>query len=129
MKLTWRDIVTAALAVAGGAVVYAKFYDYSWAMIGSWRSSVAVLAIAGLAMFAFSGFDFANRSILNIGEIFLGIVAIGLALTGMVVASEPVFYSFAAILGILWLVDTARHARHSLLHEGTTSFHRHVPVH
>lgn len=132
MKLSWRDIVTTLLALAGGAVVYAKFYDYSWAVIGSWRSAVAVLAAIGVLMFAFSAFDFANRSILNIGEMVVGVAAIGLAVTGMIFASSTVFYSLAVALGVLWLVDTARHARHSWIGDegmGTTTFHHHAHVH
>ena len=132
MKLSWRDIVTTILALAGGAVVYAKFYNYSWALIGSWRSAVAVLAGIGVLMFAFSAFDFANRSILNVSEMLTGIVAIGLAITGMIATSEPIFYILAVLLGVLWLVDTARHARHSWIGDegiGTTTFHRHAHVH
>ncbi|MGZ6004971.1 MAG: hypothetical protein ACXWLH_02365 [Candidatus Saccharimonadales bacterium] len=132
MKLSWKDIVTTLLLVAGGAVVYAKFYNYSWAVIGSWKSSVAVLAAIGLVMFAFSSFNFANRSILNIGEMMFGAIAVGLALTGMIATSQPIFYILAAVLGSLWLVDTARHARHSWIGEsaiGTNTFHHHAPVH
>jgi hypothetical protein len=129
MKLSWKDAMTTAMALLGGAVVYAKFYDFSWAVIGSWRSSVAIMALVGIGMFAFSTFDFANRSILNIGEMVLGLAAIALAVTGVFMASEFVFYSLAAVLGVLWLVDTARHARHSMRHEDTTSFHHHAAAH
>jgi|SRR3989344_6920648 len=132
MKLSWRDFVTALLAIAGGAIVYAKFYNYSWAVIGSWRSAVAVLAGIGVLMFAFSAFNFANHSILNIGEMLVGLIAIGLALTGMIATSSPIFYILAVTLGVLWLVDTTRHARHSWIGDegvGTTTFHRHAHVH
>lgn len=132
MKLSWKDFVTTLLAVAGGAVVYAKFYDYSWAGIGSWRSAVAALALTGILMFAFSSFNFANHSILNVSEMLLGVVAVGLALTGMIATSEPIFYILAVFLGVSWLVDTARHARHSWIGDegaGTTTFHRHAHVH
>lgn len=132
MKLTWRDIVTTLLALAGGAVVYAKYYSYSWSFIGSWRSAAAVLALAGVLLFAFNSFSFANRSILNITEMVLGSVAIVLALIGMFVVNHAVFYGLAATLGTLWLLDTARHARHSFIGDegmGTTNFHHHAPVH
>ena len=118
-----------AAAIGGAAIVYAKFYEYSWAVIGSWRSAVAVLFGIGLVMFAFSNFNFANRSILNVGEMVLGVVAIGLAAAGMVITSSPLFYGLAIALGILWLVDTARHVRHTIIHQDTTSFHHHAPVH
>lgn len=129
MKLSWRDIVTTLLAISGAAVVYAKFYEYSWAVVGSWRSAAGVVALIGLGMFVFSSFDFSNRSILNEGEKALGAIAILLALTGMIVTSQPVFYVLAATLGVLWLVDTARHVRHSILNQDTTSYHHHAPVH
>lgn len=129
MKLSWKDLVTTLVTLAIAAVVYAKFYDYSWAVIGSWRSAVAVLALGGVLMFAFSSFDFANWSILNIGEMMFGAIAIGLAVTGIAATSEPIFYILAVTLGILWLVDTARHIRHSLLHDGANIFHHHAHVH
>jgi len=132
MKLTWKDIITTLLVVAGAAVVYAKFYNYSWAVIGSWKSSVAVLALTGLVMVAFSSFDFSNWSILNVGEMMFGAIAVGLALTGIIATSEPIFYILAIVLGSLWLVDTARHARHTWVGEegmGTTTFHHHASAH
>ncbi len=129
MKLSWRDAVTAVLVISGAAIVYAKFYEYSWAVIGSWRSAVAVLAGLGLVMLLVTGFDTENKSWLNIGEMVFGLVAAGLAVIGMIVTSSFVFYSLASVLGALWIVSTARHIRHSLLHDDTTSFHHHAPVH
>lgn len=128
MKLSWRDFVTTLLAIAGAAIVYAKYYDYSWAVIGSWSSATAVLAGIGVLMFAFSGFKFSNHSILNVGEMVVGVIAIGLAIAGMFAASSTLFYSLAATLGALWLVDTARHARHSWIGDEdyrASSFPRH----
>jgi len=132
MKLSWRDLVTTLLVVSGGAIVYAKFYDYSWAVLGSWRSATAVLAGIGVLMFAFSAFEFKNYSILNLSEMLLGAIAAGLAITGMLFASEPIFYVLAAMLGMLWLVHTARHFRHSWIGDegfGTNTFHHHAPAH
>ena len=129
MKLTWKDAINSLLVVAGGAIVYAKFYGYSWSGLGSWQGAVAWLAVIGVLMFAFSSFNFSNRSILNVGEMVLGILAIGLIIVGVIMTSEFAFYSLAVVLGVLWLTDTARHARHSLLHDDTTSLHRHAPAH
>jgi hypothetical protein len=126
MKLSWRDFVNTLLAVGGGAIVYAKFYDYSWSVISSWRSAVAVLAGTSLVMMLVSGFKFANRSILNVTEMLLGSLAIVLAVVGMIMTSEFVFYSLAGVMGVVWLLDTARHARHSWIGDegyGTTTFH------
>jgi hypothetical protein len=129
MKLSWKDLVTTLFVTLGGSVVYAKFYDYSWAGIGSWRSAVAALAVVGVGMFAFSRFKFDNFSWLNSGEMLLGLVAIVLAFSGMISTSEVIFYTLAATLGVFWLTDTARKIRHSLIdHENTTLGH-HLTAH
>ena len=129
MKLTWKDFVTTVLAAIGGSVVYAKFYDYNWALIASWRSATMLLALTGIVMAAFSNFDFNNLSILNVSEMVLGVVAVLLAATGAVFVSETMFYSLASVMGAVWLVDTARHLRHSIIGANTTSFHHHAHVH
>jgi hypothetical protein len=128
MKFSWKDVMTTILAVFGAAIVYAKFYNFSWGVIGSWRSAVLVLAAASIVLFAFSSFDFSNLSILNIGEMVLGIAALILAIVGTFVTSQFAFYSLAVVMGVFWLLDIARHARHSLVGETTTSFHHHAQV-
>jgi hypothetical protein len=129
MKLSWRDLINTMLVVAGGSIVYAKYYNYSWAGLGSWWGAVAWLAIIGLVMFALSSFNFVNRSILNIGEMILGVLAVILAIVGVIMTSQFVFYSLAVVLGVVWVVDTARHARHSIIGGGTTTYHHAAPVH
>ena len=128
MKLTWRDTISTILVICGGAVVYAKYYNYSWAVISSWRSATLVLAGIAVLMFLVNNFNFANRSLLNIAEMFLGIAAIVLAVYGALVISHTVFYALAAVMGAFWLIDTARHARHSMHSEGGTNTLRHVHV-
>jgi hypothetical protein len=129
MKLTWKDMITTLLVIGGGAIVYAKYYSYDWRWIGdSWQKSVAALAVIGLLMFVFSSFNFANRSILNIGEMVLGFAAAVLMIVGVLVTSQPVFYGLAAVLGVLWLVDTARHVRHNIIGAGPTRLH-HLHAH
>ncbi len=131
MKLSWRDIVTTLLVVGGGTLVWAKYYSYSWAMIGSWRSATAVIALGGLLLFAFTNFDFNNFSIANVLEMILGGAALVLAVWGMTVVNHAVFYSLAATLGLTWLVDIARHIRHSAIESGTqgSSTSHAAPVH
>ncbi len=132
MKFSWRDVVNTLLAIGGAAIVYAKFYSYTWSFIASWRGATAVIALAGLLMFAFSNFDFNNLSVLNVSEILLGGAAVILGIVGVIMTSEFVFYSLASVIGVTWLIDTARHIRHSWIGDegyGTTTFHHHAPVH
>ncbi len=131
MKLSWRDIVTTLLAVGGVAIVWAKYYSFSWAMLGSWRSTTTIMALAGLLLFAFTNFDFNNYSIANVAEMVLGGIALVLAIWGMTVVNHAVFYSLATTLGITWLIDIARHIRHSTIQSGTqgSSTTHAAPVH
>ena len=129
MKLFWKDLITTLLVIAGGAIVYAKYYNYAWSGIQSWRGAVGWLAVVGLLMFLYSSFSFANRSILNVTEMVLGAAAIVLAVVGGIITSEAVFYSFAAVLGVLWLINIARHVRHSFIGRGTTPTHHHAHAH
>lgn len=113
-KLSWRDLITTLLAIAGGVLVFAKFENYSWAVIGSWRSAVAVLGVLGIALCLTAAGDLENKSWLNRGEIVLSLIAAGLAVVGVIVSSAFFFYATAITLGVLWLVSTARHIYHSI---------------
>ena len=128
MKLSWRDIVTTALFILGGAVVYAKVNDYAWVILDSWRSAVALLAVIGLTMIAVNGFDTANRSWFNIGTMSLGAIAGVIVVIGMFVASSLAFYSAAILSGIVWAAAVGSHIRHSMLHD-TGSMSRHTIAH
>jgi hypothetical protein len=129
MKLTWKDIVTTLLAAGGAALVWAKFYEYNWAVVGSWRSAVAVLAGLGLGMCIFSNYQAEFRNRVDTGEMVLGIAAAVMAVVGMVVTSSIIFYALAGVIGTLWLVSTFRHVWHSLTGTTGASYHRQVMVH
>ena len=128
MKFSWRDIAVTLLAIAGGAIFWAKAYSYSWAVIGSWRSSVAVLALIGVLMTVFSGFDYRNLSVLNMTEMVFWAAGAVLAIVGMTGTNDTLFYSLGTIMGIVWFMDTGRHIGHSLLGSGKSGAH-HAPVH
>ncbi len=127
MKLSWRDIATAGLFVLGVAVVFIKIYGFSWIILDSWNSAVAVLAVLGLAMVAINGFDMANRSWRNLTEIGIGVVAGIMAAIGLVVASPFIFYSVAILIGTGWVISVASHVQHSMRSDDqpTTWNHRH----
>lgn len=110
--------------LAGGAVVFAKLQEYSWWLIGdSWRTAVAVLAGAGLAALLVGTVgaraEGTHRNTFDDVEIGAAVIALGLAVTGMIVTSELVFYSLAAVMGALWLTAIIRHAVHTFSHTGT----------
>jgi uncharacterized membrane protein HdeD (DUF308 family) len=114
MKLSWRDIATAALFVLGAAVVFAKIYGLSWMILSSWPSAVAVLAVIGLGMVAINGFDMANRNWRNLTEIAIGVVAGIIAMIGLIVDSPFIFYSVAVLLTVGWVISIISHVQHSM---------------
>lgn len=128
MKLSWRDIATAALFVLGVAVVFAKIYSFSWVILDSWRSSVAVLAVIGLAMLAINGFNLADRSWRNVSEMTISIVAGILAVIGLIISSPFIFYSVAVLTGVAWVISVASHARHSMNPDDQTPSWHHRPI-
>ncbi len=125
MKLSWRDIATAALFVLGVVVVFVKIYGLSWVMLDSWNSAVAVLAVLGLGMVAINGFDLANRSWRNLTEIAIGIVAGIVAAIGLVVSSPVIFYSVAILIGSGWVISVASHVQHSMRSDDQSTFWNH----
>ena len=131
MKLSWRDIATAALFVLGVAVVFAKIYGFSWLILDSWNSAVAVLAVIGLGMVAINGFDLTNRSWRNMTEVAIGVVAGIMAVIGLVVESSFIFYSVATLMAIAWAISVVSHAQHSLAsnNQSTPWNHRHPLAH
>lgn len=129
MKLSWRDIATAGLFVLGVAVVFAKIYDFSWLILDSWRSSVAVLAVIGLAMLAINGFDMTNRSWRNITEMILGAITGVMIVIGLIVSSPFIFYSVAVLSAVVWIISVVSHAQHSLGQDEPTWRHRRPLAH
>lgn len=125
MRFTWRDLATTALAIFGGIIVDAKFYNFGWAVIDSWRSATAVIGLTGTLMAAVSGFDVTNRSTLNIIEMILGVAAIGTGMAGLAFGSETLFYALSGLLFILWAFEIARHAWHSAMGEDPASPYDH----
>jgi uncharacterized membrane protein HdeD (DUF308 family) len=125
MKLSWRDVATAALFVLGAAVVFAKIYGLSWMVLGSWPSAVAVLAIIGLAMVAINGFDMANRNWRNLTEIAIGVIAGIIAIIGLIVESPFIFYSVAVLLTVGWVISIVSHVQHSMESDDQTTSWRH----
>ena len=121
MKLSWRDIFTSIIVVGGGLIVWSKYYNYNWPLIGSWRNATAVLSLAFLIFYFFTNFDFNNFSVANTLEMILGAIAIVLAVWGITVTSSIAFYYLSLTFGIVWLIDILRHLRHSLMESGHSS--------
>ena len=128
MKLSWRDIATAALFVLGVVVVFVKIYGFSWMILDSWNSAVAVLAVIGLAMVAINGFDMANRSWRNLTEITISIVAGIIAVIGLIVESPLIFYSVAVLIAVGWVISIVSHTQHSMADSQVTSWNHRRPI-
>lgn len=122
MNLTWRDAVTTVLAALGVLAVIAKIAGYSWWLVGSWKGAVATVGVLGLLMLLVNTADLVDFSEWSTwAEATLWLGAAALVVVGLFVASQPLFYIAAAVIGLAWLTSLARHEWE------TTTHHRQHP--
>ena len=121
MKLSWRDIVAAALAVFGGVIMFAKLQSYSWALIGSWKGALGVMSVVGLAIAALYIVDwFSSETLAPLGEMFLWLAAATVAIGSLVATTTKAeFVSSSALIGLAWLAQLSAHAWDSA-HDNTS---------
>lgn len=123
MKLSWRDLVNTALLTIGGFFVYANLANFSASWLNDWRITTVLVAGIGLAMCIVAAGDIENKSILNRVEMFLGTFVILAAFFAVITGWQWAGLAVAGVVGSLWLISTARHTRHSLIHETSKSHH------
>lgn len=116
MRLTWRDGLTAVLALLAAAIALAVTREWSWPLLGTPRAAVGVLGVVGYAMcmLGIRGSKMTTAGDLVRGPFMiaasaLGAIALVLVVVGLIVSSETVVVAVAADLLLLWLVATARH--------------------
>lgn len=117
MRITWRDAVTAALAVL--VVLAYLAYVGSWAVpvIGDVRGATLVIGAVGLAMCIVGGSSSAViRKDAFLGPLsVLGIGAFLLIVVGLVSAWDLVVPLLTADILLMWAAATVRHALGSRL--------------
>jgi hypothetical protein len=109
MRLTWKD-AAATTVVAAAAGLYA-WHDASpgTALVGSTRWVTVGVFVLGVVACATGGsYTTVGRytTMMSIGAV----VAFALLLTGLVTGSATVLTVLTALIGLMWLVTTARHA-------------------
>lgn len=127
MKLTWKDVLAALLALFGAVIVFAKLQAYSWWLIGSWKGALGVLAVTGLAILLTNVIELVKLADLSsFGETTLWLITAAVTVAGLIVTTTKADFIFAAIMiGASWLVQLAYHVW------GSTHSHRphYLPVH
>lgn len=123
VKLSWRDMVNTVLGIAGAIILYAGIKHYSWWLVDSWRGAVLAMGVIGAAMSGISARDIENKSILNRVEVWLGSFAVLVVIAGLISGMEWLGVTLAITIGVLWLISTARHTRHSLMRDGFRMHH------
>lgn len=113
MKLSWQCALSMLFLAAGGAIVFANIQEYSWwPAINNWRLSIIALAVLGLAAYAVTTHrarkEDNKRILLDDVDLAIGIIAADVAIAGLILASELLFYLFAVIIGVVWLISVAR---------------------
>jgi len=127
MKLSWRDIAATLFAIGGALVVFAKLESYSWALIGSWKGALGVVAILGLATASLYAVDWFNNTTMGpLGEMFLwGVAALTIVISLLVTTSKAEFVWSAALLGIAWGTELGAHAWDTTHHHTSHMAHAH----
>jgi hypothetical protein len=123
MKLSWRDLVNTLLVASGAVIVYARLQDFSWWFVNSWRGTVTALAAIGVigAMVAYHDAD--SGTFLSRLEVWLYGLAVIAGIFAVIVGWQWAALTFGGILGAEWLISTARHTRHTMVHENPTPYH------
>jgi hypothetical protein len=120
MRLTWRDGLTAVLAVVVAVVAVAVLQQWGWPLLGSYRAGMVALGVIGLAMCGVGGYQFWNTAFDRPGSIMkdaflivglvLGVAATTVLVIGLTTGTQAPFVWMVAVIGVLWVVATARHA-------------------
>lgn len=103
----WRDIISLALVIFGGVVMFAKVQSYSWWLIGSWKGALGVLAGTGALLFLVNLQQLINfDTVVNFFEIVLWAGTITFLVTALLVDTTKVEFIWSgALLGATWLVQ------------------------
>jgi hypothetical protein len=111
MKLSWRDIVAAALAIFGGVIVFAKLESYSWWLIGSWKGALGVIIGVGVVVAGTYFIDwFENPTLAPLGEMSLWLLAATVAIGSLLATTTKAeFLSVATLIGVAWLAQLGAH--------------------
>ena len=121
MRLTWRDGVATLLGLLGAIVVVAVIAGWDWPLLGSYRAGVVALAAIGVPMCLIGAYPFWDSvafreprlifrdPFLTVAAM-LGFVAATVLVIGLVTGTKLLFMTLAALMGVLWLVATVRHA-------------------
>lgn len=126
MKATFRDVIAAILAVAGGVVMFAKLQSYNWWLIGSWRGALGVLAVLGLGILLTNIVEvFRMDDGAAVGEFALWVVAATVTIVSLAVATTQAEFIWSGIaIGVAWLAQLGRH----LWSTGDTTHHTYIPA-
>lgn len=118
MKFSWRDVVVSILAIAGGIVAFAKLQSYSWALIGSWKGALGVIAVIGLAIWATYSIDwFRGEAVEAAGEMVLWVTAATVVVASLFAAtSKAEFVWSVGLIGLAWLTQLSAHIWESTHH-------------
>lgn len=110
MKFSWKDFFTTLLAVIVGIALFAKIREYSWTLIGSWRTAIGSLGFLGLLMATIDETDFTHFNAWGFIEWALALAGVGLVAAGLIVSSKVLVVVLAVDVLSLWFASIIRHA-------------------
>lgn len=111
MRTSWRDLVSGILVATGAVVVYAKLQEYSWWLLGSWKSALAVLTVLAAGVFLLNISElFKFDDVTTFAETVLWLTALTVAVASLFsTTTQAEFVSSAILFGLAWGAQFARH--------------------
>lgn len=110
--LGYRDAVATFIGIAAGIAFWAAYHDWGWPALGSTREGIGVLAALGVAMCAAGAnlpAPWVPGPFVTTASI-LGSASLGVVIAGLISGSDAFLVALAALIGLLWIVTTTRHA-------------------
>jgi hypothetical protein len=109
MRLTWKDAAATTCVAAAGGLYAWHIASPDLAFVGSTRWVALTLFVLGVAACA-TGASYstggAYTTVMSVGAV----AAFAMSLIALIIGSGPALAVLAGIIGLLWLVTTARHA-------------------
>lgn len=120
----WRDIISTALVIFGGVVMFAKLESYNWWLIGSWKGALGVLAATGAVLFLVNLRQLIEMdNLVTFFELLLWAGIIAFFATALSVATTKTeFIVGGALLGAAWLVRLSEDIWVHLAHQDSTRY-------
>jgi hypothetical protein len=113
MRLTWRDVVSTVLVLAGLVMGLSVIEGWGWPLLGGVREGIVAAGIAGVGACVLG--SSLERSYVadpfGVVTMVIGMAALAIAIVGgLLMGTQEFLLALILTMGMLWLLATVRHA-------------------